>query len=562
MVKIYFLTKAVLFNGFLCLFFTLLFIHTLQGQGSGKSLSINGSNEYVEVDHDAELNLSSAFTIELWINPDAIPYGWDALVSKGVNDRPPSLWMYYNSIELWYGSGTNGLIAYTDYGTISTGKWQHIAATRSSSGTVKIYINGRLEVTQTGTPAPPTNTKDLVFGQRGDGAYFFDGGMDDIRIWDIERTQEEIQASMCQKLSGTESGLVAYYPLDEGSGSTAADLVGSLEGKLRNTPTYSTSAVPIGNESVSLYTNSWSGKTLSISSPEGDSMVLSNITGNPDGIILYRVDEKPNVTTGIINHGTNNHYFGVFKANGTSPTYLMTYHFAGNDWYKPRGNDDNLVIYMRDDNSKTSWSTPSTRLDKVNKTLSMTGTNSEYMLGDDGSPFPVELVEFYGKEKETEIELFWSTASEINTHYFLLERSHNSFDWESIAKVNAVGNSQALHTYSYQDVEPLNVTSYYRLTSVDLDGRTESFPILEITQNSPWSMPIKAIPNPADTYVVIESLEDRIVQLVDFRGSLLAEYQITAGYTKVDVSRYAKGIYYLKAEKRDGSSDVIKLLIK
>ena len=149
-------------------------------QGSGNAIDFNGTDEFVRVNHDNSLNLTTTWTIEFWMNPDVIPYGWDALVSKGVDDRPVSIWMYYNSIEVWYGTGTNGLIAYTDYGTIDAGEWTHVAATRNASGTVKIYLNGILKATFTGTSVPPTNSTRLFFGQRGDKSYYYDGKMDEV----------------------------------------------------------------------------------------------------------------------------------------------------------------------------------------------------------------------------------------------------------------------------------------------------------------------------------------------------------------------------------------------
>ena len=45
------------------------------------------------------------------------------------------------------------------------------------------------------------------------GADFL-GKMDEVRIWDIARTQSEIHSTMSQKLTGNETGLIAYYPMD------------------------------------------------------------------------------------------------------------------------------------------------------------------------------------------------------------------------------------------------------------------------------------------------------------------------------------------------------------
>jgi hypothetical protein len=50
--------------------------------------------------------------------------------------------------------------------------------------------------------------------------------MDEVRIWNMARTQAQIQFSMNNRISSTTSGLVGYYKLDESSGTTATDATG------------------------------------------------------------------------------------------------------------------------------------------------------------------------------------------------------------------------------------------------------------------------------------------------------------------------------------------------
>ena len=88
---------------------------------------------------------------------------------------------------------------------------------------------------------------------------------------------------------------------------------------------------------------------------------------------------------------------------------------------------------------------------------------------------PVSLLEFnISKENNTAI-LNWKTASEENNDYFIIERSQNGIDIKQIGVVNGAGNSNELLNYSFIDDSPLNGISYYRLTQVDFDGKTESF---------------------------------------------------------------------------------------
>jgi hypothetical protein len=68
-----------------------------------------------------------------------------------------------------------------------------------------------------------TNSNDLGIGNRAAVDRPFDGGIDEVRIWNVARTREQIQNDMHWELSGSEPGLVAYYKFNEGSGQSASD---------------------------------------------------------------------------------------------------------------------------------------------------------------------------------------------------------------------------------------------------------------------------------------------------------------------------------------------------
>jgi hypothetical protein len=90
---------------------------------------------------------------------------------------------------------------------------------------------------------------------------------------------------------------------------------------------------------------------------------------------------------------------------------------------------------------------------------------------------PVELTSFSAKCMETYVQLNWTTASELNNDYFLIERSLNGQDWTAIAEVDGQGTKNDETHYEIKDENPRAVTSYYRLRQVDFDGSEEVFPI-------------------------------------------------------------------------------------
>lgn len=82
-------------------------------------------------------------------------------------------------------------------------------------------------------------------------------------------------------------------------------------------------------------------------------------------------------------------------------------------------------------------------------------------------PLPVELISFDGYKEDDKNILIWSTSSEHNSDYFVLERSQDGNIWSHVANISAVGNSIEVNKYIYQD---LRFNGYYRLFQYDIDG--------------------------------------------------------------------------------------------
>ena len=77
----------------------------------------------------------------------------------------------------------------------------------------------------------------------------------------------------------------------------------------------------------------------------------------------------------------------------------------------------------------------------------------------------------------------WSTASEQNNDYFLLERSEDGFNWNNINITNGAENSNTKMDYSFRDFTFTNKLNYYRLTQVDLNGVSETFNVISINNS-------------------------------------------------------------------------------
>ncbi|TAJ67572.1 MAG: HYR domain-containing protein, partial [Chitinophagaceae bacterium] len=218
--------------------------------GAGQGLTFNGANTYVNI--PSGVVLPASFTEEAWIysgsGNDGQFHGFlGNQPAGGTNTRPPSMWIY-NGKQIHGGFGTgSGFYYYITNEVILQNTWNHIAQTYDGN-TLKCYVNGQLVANQTYI-APPVNSVPYATGVNNIGRVdnYFNGMLDEVRIWNVTRTQAEIQASMNKTISPATAGLVGYYKMDEGTGTVTADATSAgRTGTLTNNPVWAVSAAPVG----------------------------------------------------------------------------------------------------------------------------------------------------------------------------------------------------------------------------------------------------------------------------------------------------------------------------
>lgn len=110
---------------------------------------------------------------------------------------------------------------------LPTNKWVHIALTyNSNTGSLKVYVDGKLQsegVKQLGKISLGINGRDgFYIGRSYEDSRFLAGEISECRIWNVERTQEQI-ANNPYEVDPTSAGLVAYWKCNEGGGSEIKD---------------------------------------------------------------------------------------------------------------------------------------------------------------------------------------------------------------------------------------------------------------------------------------------------------------------------------------------------
>jgi hypothetical protein len=202
----------------------------LQAAAPGNALSFNGSSQYVNVGHGASLDVGNTLTLEAWIKPASLD-SRHGVFSTRLNNAAGSFQLEVGTADGTSChvvlSGVNTWVAKTSSNAITAGQWAHIAYVRTGAGAgqQRIYVNGVAQTLLTDAAYSFTNnTSDKVIGSGTNGTQFFPGQIDELRVWNVARSQTEIQQSMHHALAGSETGLVAYYPFDQSSGTTLPDL--------------------------------------------------------------------------------------------------------------------------------------------------------------------------------------------------------------------------------------------------------------------------------------------------------------------------------------------------
>ena len=201
----------------------------------GNALSLNGTSDYVSIPSGINNNFSgNQITVEGWFYPTTQLFNNTALIGEAYEGDGVIKFVLSSEFEsgvqkikAGFFSDAYGWVQGTSSVNLSYNQWTHIAATYDQAN-IKIYVNGSLTCTYANTNALPNGSESWFLGKKWDEAEycFFPGTMDEVRIWNVARTQAQIQFSMNNRISTTTSGLVGYYKLDESSGTTATDATG------------------------------------------------------------------------------------------------------------------------------------------------------------------------------------------------------------------------------------------------------------------------------------------------------------------------------------------------
>lgn len=525
------------------------------GIGTTTVLDFNPThNQYIELPAAVAIAGNAPRTVEMWarIRDFSGERGLFALGSTGTSLQDFSLRVNNGSstnlnfrVQLW---GSDIDVSNPPF--IINNEWAHYAVTYDGA-TVRFYINGQLAVQGARNLNTVIGVENFLARWRNG---YMNGQMDEVRIWNVARSQAEIDAGRNQLIDrcNPPAGLVAYYDFEEGSGNVInhRTAVCSLEKQyqLANVTFTTTSGV----DNLLAYFNSFTPPTL---------------TGLP--LIC-----NANFNCQMLNHGfwTINAFNAANNQITTSGNYNMTLynrHYSNFGITCNTGTTVSATIVRRADGA-SPWQIGGGFCvsDNPNNTArsGMTGFSD---FGTGQSPnlalLPVELIDFSARKQEKSVLLQWQTVSERGFNHFVLEKSRDGNTFFELAKVNGKGENGA--AYEWTDTEPARV-NYYRLKMVDKDGTFEYSKIVVVTFDD-WQKELQAYPNPltkGNGFFVNEAVNKiSRIAVYNLLGQLIYQGVPQTAAAEQDAyvpANMSSGVYLVQIMLKSGDVQTVRLVVQ
>ena len=272
------------------------------------ALRLESQHIYIPNHNDINLGIHSTRTIELWFKVENKALGTNqTLYEEGGSTR--GLNIYINSDGKLYGGGWNrnesqwmGDWINTSSNAIINDQWHHVALTLSGGSSVQsnvlaLYLDGSLVASPKQGSQLWQHGADINVGRNGstrfkegydgsDGEYFI-GSIDEFRIWNVERSSQEINDYKNSFLAGTETGLTTYYDFENEDANDKQVVDSKNNGTIYGSISSDSwvSGPPLSKElnSVSIDLTTYQDSTLFVN---GDLFVINSTIIGPGKIVV------------------------------------------------------------------------------------------------------------------------------------------------------------------------------------------------------------------------------------------------------------------------------------
>ncbi len=208
----------------------------------GSALSFDGVDDRVIVADSASLDLTTGMTLMAWVRPTTSESDYWTVVLKELGSGDLAYGLYASepsgTATAWFQTGGSDAFAWGNPHSPRTDRWTHLAASYDGS-TFSFYANGRRTSSTPVSGTIETSSEVLSIGGNGIWGEWFQGFIDEVRVYNRGLSQSEIVLEMGGISPGPAPALVAAYNFDEGSGTVAADSSASSNAGTLSGPTWS-----------------------------------------------------------------------------------------------------------------------------------------------------------------------------------------------------------------------------------------------------------------------------------------------------------------------------------
>jgi hypothetical protein len=184
----------------------------------------SGSSQYAAANDSASTSITGNMTIEAWVKFESFSSNTMTIVGKyHTGSGQQSYIFYYDGVanQIILGISSNGgnvnfgIVAWTP----NLGQWYHVSVVYTTAGTADFYVDTVQQgAQQTGLNTSIFNSTEKMaigaVGPNGGAGGFFDGLIDEVRLWATNRSQANIAADWKQELVGNETNLNGYWKLN------------------------------------------------------------------------------------------------------------------------------------------------------------------------------------------------------------------------------------------------------------------------------------------------------------------------------------------------------------
>lgn len=489
----------------------------------GNALNFDGQNDYVSVQPQVT-EVSGNFTVMAWVRPTNATKAMHIFSTRESGESSFDMQLVGGTkIHGDIGTGSSWLTNTADANyRYKVNQWIHVAYAVSPSG-YKIYVNGAMigENTLSNSALLLNATHKIVIGKNTNENTYFQGDIDEVKVYSAALTAEQIQVDMVNITSSIPGSLVAYYNFDQAT--TSQSDVLSDQG--------------VNGYNGTLYNFALSGGSSNW--VESYAMVMPVITAEGGISSTGFTANWTAPAVGIVDNGyvlevSTDRFFAILVGGAPFATTGLSQVITG---LTP-----NTKYYYRVRADKLSLTGHGAYSDTAAITLNIS--------------LPVGLIDFTAIPQGNKVKLQWSTATENNNKEFTIKRSTDGIHFSVIGRVAGNGTTSNRSDYTFYDNDPASGNNFYQLAQTDFDGVTRDLGIRRVTFQQ-LSSAMQFYPNPTVSAVYITLPAGRYSSLVvsDLSGKIVRTQSVggRAQLAEVPLGGYPAGVYMIRLSGSGGT---------